>query len=121
MPPDATVDVFQRGRSNHFHLVLHMVDEGPGRSRIEWLMVDLKGEPGSVTWEDTPNVTMNQDRAILESAQKNYDRAGADFERSVPADFPLLLLRKAVALAGSGEWEARRGELTQRKLVRVRQ
>ena len=115
------VYVFQRGRSNHFHLVLHMVDEGPGRSRIEWLMVDLKGEPGSVTWEDTPNVTMNQDRAILESAQKNYDRAGADFERSVPADFPLLLLRKAVALAGSGEWEARRGELTQRKLVRVRQ
>jgi phenylpropionate dioxygenase-like ring-hydroxylating dioxygenase large terminal subunit len=115
------VYVFQRGRSNHFHLVLHLVREAASKARIEWIMVDLKGQPGTVTWDDSYNTTLNQDRMILESAQKNYDRAGADFERSVPADFPLLLLRKAVALAASGEWDARRGELTQRKLVRVRQ
>ncbi len=113
--------VFQRGAKNHFHLVLHLVREAPARSRIEWIMVDLKGSPGQVTWDDSYNITLNQDRVILESAQMNYDRAGADFERSVPADFPLLLLRKAVALAASGEWESRRHELTQRKLVRVRQ
>lgn len=115
------VYVFQRGAKNHFHLVLHLVREGPMRSRIEWIMVDLKGEPGSVTWDDSYNTTLNQDRMILESSQKNYERAGAEFERSVPADFPQLMLRKAVALASSGEWETRRHELTQRKLVRVRQ
>jgi phenylpropionate dioxygenase-like ring-hydroxylating dioxygenase large terminal subunit len=115
------VYVFQRGAENHFHLVLHLVREAANRARIEWLMVDLKGEPGSVTWDDSRVTTLEQDRAILESAQKNYDRAGADFERSVPADFPLLLLRKALALVSNGEWECRRHELTQRKLVRVRQ
>jgi len=113
--------VFQRGRVNHFQLVMHLVRESDTRSRIEWLMADLNGQPGSVTWEPGANTTMNQDRLVLESAQKNYDRAGADFERSVPADFPLLLMRKAIALASNGEWEARRHELTQRKLVRVRQ
>lgn len=113
--------VFQRGAKNHFHLVLHLVRESENRSRIEWIMVDLKGEPGRVTWDDSYITTLNQDRAILESAQKNYDRAGADFERSVPADFALLLMRKAVALAAVGDWESRRHTLTQRKLVRVRQ
>lgn len=115
------VYVFQRGRSTHFHLVLHLVREGENRARIEWIMVDVQGEPGSVRWDDTYITTLNEDRQILESAQKNYNRAGADFERSVPADFPLLLVRKAVALASQGEWDARREELTQRKLVRVRQ
>lgn len=113
--------VFQRGRTNHFHLVLHLVHEAANRARIEWLMADIKGHPGTVMWDDSYITTLNQDRAIVESAQKNYDRAGADFERSVPADFPLLLMRKAVALAADGEWESRRGELMQRKLVRVRQ
>lgn len=115
------VYVFQRGSKNHFHLVLHLVRESEKRSRVEWLMVDLAGEPGSVTWDTNPNTTITQDRVIIESAQINYDREGAGFERHVPADFPLLLLRKAVALFNAGEWHSRRGELTQRKLVRVRQ
>ncbi len=113
--------VFQRGSKTHFHLVLHLVPQGASSSCIEWIMVDREGQPGSVQWEDAPNLTLNQDRAILESAQINYDRAGADFERSVPADYPLLTLRKVIALARTGQWEARRAELPQRKLVRVRQ
>lgn len=115
------VYVFQRGSKNHFHLVLHLVRETPTTSRIEWLMVDLKGEPGTVVWDDSHNTTLNQDRMILESAQKNHDITGLEGERSVPADFPQLLLRKAVALASDDEWESRRHELPQRKLVRVRQ
>ncbi|RQS64131.1 aromatic ring-hydroxylating dioxygenase subunit alpha [Burkholderia sp. Bp8963] len=113
--------VFQRGAKHHFHLVLHLVREAENRSRIEWIMVDVANAPGSVTWDDNYNTTLNQDRVILESAQTNYDRAGADFERHVPADFPLLQLRKAVEIFDAGEWPARRHELTQRKLVRVRQ
>jgi nitrite reductase/ring-hydroxylating ferredoxin subunit len=114
------VYVFQRGQQTDFYLVLHMVRCGPSSSRIEWIMRNREGGRG-VEWVGSENTTLHQDRAILESAQKNYDRAGSDFERSVPADYALLMSRKLLDLARDGNWESGRAALTQRKLVHVRQ
>jgi phenylpropionate dioxygenase-like ring-hydroxylating dioxygenase large terminal subunit len=117
------VEVWQRGAANPFHLVLHLVRKTDRSSRMEWLM-QQRSEEGAgqvVEWLGGDIVTLQQDVAILESAQRNYDARGADFERSVPADYPLLLSRKILALARAGQWVPGRHELTPRKLVRVRQ
>jgi phenylpropionate dioxygenase-like ring-hydroxylating dioxygenase large terminal subunit len=117
------VQVYQRGAANTFHLTIHLVRRTDRSARMEWLMQmrHQEGAAPSVEWLGADNLTLQQDIALLESAQGNYDLRGADFERSVPADFALLLSRKVLALVRAGEWEARRSELTQRKLVRVRQ
>lgn len=112
--------VFQRGVKSNFYLVLHMVSRGPGLTRVEWLMQQRDRVQG-VQWMGSDNPTLQQDRTLLESAQGNYERAGADFERHVPADYPPLLARRLIALAREGQWPARREEIVPRKLVLVRQ
>ena len=114
------VTVFQRGVKNSFFLVIHLVRTGEFHSRVEWPMRQREGGHGA-EWMGDENVTLQQDGVILESAQRNYRDFGADFERSVPAGFPLLLSRKIVSLARAGRWASDRSSLTQRKLVLVRQ
>nr|WP_265259906.1 hypothetical protein [Verminephrobacter eiseniae] len=114
------VTVFQRGVKNSFFLVIHLVRTGEFHSRVEWPMRQREGGHGA-EWLGDENVTLQQDGVILESAQRNYRDFGADFERSVPADFPLLSSRKIVSLARAGRWASDRSSLTQRKLVLVRQ
>ena len=74
-----------------------------------------------VEWKGADNATLQEDRVLLESAQGNYERGGADFERHAPADYPPLLARRLLALARDGEWPARREDIVPRKLVLVRQ
>ena len=112
--------VFQRATRGQFYLVIHAVRSSATTTRVEWLMQSREVGQG-VVWKGSDNLTLNQDRRLLESAQINYDRGGADFERHVPADFPTLQARRVLALAREGGWPARRQEIPQRKLVLVRQ
>jgi hypothetical protein len=98
---------------------LHIVPTGPSTCRVEWLTRQREGS--GATWLDAEPKTIEQDRLLQESAQFNYDLEGAGFERSVPADYATLLARKVLKLAESGQWEAGRTSLVQRKLVHVRQ
>lgn len=112
--------VFQRGVKSDFYLVIHMVPCAPDRTRMEWLMRNRERTQG-VQWVGNENITLQQDRALVEAAWRNYERAGADFERSVPADFAQLTARKILDRMRVGEWPARKSEIVQRKLVLVRQ
>ena len=112
--------VCQRGVKSQFYLVLHAVRCGPAATRVEWLMKSREPAQG-VLWKGNDNLTLHQDRVLLESVQACHDREGTDFERHVPADFATLQARRVLALAREGGWLARRHELTQRKLVSVRQ
>ena len=112
--------VFQRGVKTNFYLVIHMVACGPERTRIEWLMQSRDRSQG-VEWVDGELATLAEDRALLQSAEGNYAREGAGFERHVPADFPPLLARRLLQMARAGDWPDKRPDLVQRKLVSVRQ
>ncbi|MET0383291.1 MAG: Rieske 2Fe-2S domain-containing protein [Burkholderiaceae bacterium] len=114
------VTVLQKGAATDFYNVLHMVPTGPGTCRIEW-MSRKRGDRPCVEWVPLEPKTLEQDRVLQESAQLNYARAGADFERSVPADYATLLTRKILKLAQAGRWDSGRQTLVQRKLVLVRQ
>jgi len=117
--PDRAV-VFQKGLRTDFFNIIHMVPVTPESCRVEW-MVRQGGDTPCVEWEPEETRTMQQDRILQESAQMNYSREGAGFERSVPADYATLLVRKILKLADEGRWPAERGTLVQRKLVMVRQ
>jgi nitrite reductase/ring-hydroxylating ferredoxin subunit len=114
------VTVFQKGGVTDFFNVLHMVPTGPTSCRVEWL-TRKRGDTPEVQWCPDEPKTLEQDRVLQESAQRNYTRCGADFERSVPADYATLLTRKVIKLAQEDDWEAGRHRLVQRKLVKVRQ
>lgn len=117
--PDRAV-VFQKGLRTDFFNIIHMVPVTPTSCRVEW-MVRQVGDTPCVDWEPEETRTMQQDRILQESAQLNYSREGSAFERSVPADYATLLVRKILKLADEGRWPADRGTLVQRKLVMVRQ
>jgi phenylpropionate dioxygenase-like ring-hydroxylating dioxygenase large terminal subunit len=103
-------------------IVLHMIETSPRSCRQEWLMSigPSKGGAPQITWADAPNIVFEQDRALLESAQLAYDREGARFERSVPADASTLLLRRILTFARAGSWERERARLVQRRVIQVR-
>lgn len=63
---------------------------------------------------------VRQDREIMESAQPWYDRDGGAFERSVEADYAMLLARRIVELAGEGRWEEKRSSLPARRVLEIR-
>jgi nitrite reductase/ring-hydroxylating ferredoxin subunit len=117
--PDRAV-IFQKGLRTDFYNVIHMVPLTEETCRVEWL-TRQPGDTPHVEWcADEPR-TLEQDRVLQESAQLNYSRAGASFERNVPADYATLLARKILKIAREGRWPADRGTLVQRKLVMVRQ
>ncbi|KQP41149.1 hypothetical protein ASF44_30370 [Pseudorhodoferax sp. Leaf274] len=112
--------VLQRGLNFDFYNVLHIVPTGDTTCRVEWLTRQRSNEHFVQWCADEPK-TLEQDRVLQESAQINYSREGADFERSVPADYATLLSRKIIHIARDQNWESARSGLVQRKLVRVRQ
>ena len=117
--PDRAV-IFQKGLRTDFFNVIHMVPQTAETCRVEW-MTRQPGDTPLVEWCPEEPRTMQQDRVLQESAQLNYSRAGASFERNVPADYATLLVRKILKIAGEGRWPQDRHTLVQRKLVLVRQ
>lgn len=96
-------------------IVVHCVPTGPGRCRLEWMMASMWPLGPRVRRVEREPRIFRQDRLLVESA-------GADDEpeRSVEADAPGLLLRRIVALARRGEWDATRAAAHGRRLLRVR-
>ena len=56
----------------------------------------------------------------MESADHWTRKIGHEFERSVEADYSMLLVRRIVELAESGLWETKRNALTQRRILEIR-
>lgn len=114
----------QLGGAERTLIVLHVVPSGPNTCRLEWLTstmpsgAPLVGEP--VRWSEETPAVFAQDRALLESAQHAYDRAGAEFENSVAADTSTLLVRRIIALAAHDRWPGARRTLPQRRVVSMR-
>jgi phenylpropionate dioxygenase-like ring-hydroxylating dioxygenase large terminal subunit len=100
-------------------VVMHAVPTGTNTCRLEWAYSTFEPCP-DVSWTDEDPEVLAQDRRLLESSQPWYDRAGDAFERSVEADGSTLLVRRIIALAARGEWEAKRASLPQRRLVPIR-
>jgi nitrite reductase/ring-hydroxylating ferredoxin subunit len=117
--PDRAV-IFQKGLRTDFFSVIHMVPVTETSCRVEW-MTRQPGDKPWVEWTPEEPRTLEQDRVLQESAQLNYSRTGASFERHVPADYATLLVRKIMAIARAGRWPEDSGTLVQRKLVMVRQ
>jgi phenylpropionate dioxygenase-like ring-hydroxylating dioxygenase large terminal subunit len=112
------VEIRNRYPTGDYVVVMHFVPTGAATCRMEWLWREDKGN--GVTWVDEEPKLITQDRVILESSQPWYDRSGDDFERSVEADHPTLLVRQVLRLAEAGQWESRRGSLARRRVIRVR-
>lgn len=102
-----------------FYLVLHIVATGPSTCRLEWLQREKKAAPG-VRWVEQETRLIEQDRLLLESAQPAYDELGSAFERSVPADYVTLMIRRVLRLANQPGWRGELAKLKTRRLVRIR-
>jgi phenylpropionate dioxygenase-like ring-hydroxylating dioxygenase large terminal subunit len=104
-------------------IVLHFVPTGPNTCRQEWLVSLVPmAEPRDgirARWSDEEPKILAQDRALMESAQLNYDREGSGFERSVAADAATMLARRIVSLAAEGRWRSERATLPGRRVVTV--
>ncbi|HEY4943069.1 MAG TPA: aromatic ring-hydroxylating dioxygenase subunit alpha [Rhizomicrobium sp.] len=111
------VTVSFNGRQSKETILMHFVPTGDGTARQEWLTSSTK--PGLV-WSDEEPIIFKQDRLLLESAQRWRDRDGVLLERSVEADVSTLLVRRIVALAAAGRWDAERDRLPARRVVTVR-
>ena len=105
-------------------IIMHLVPTGADTCRLEWLnalMPSSKPLAGvRVRWSEEESTVFSQDRLLLESAQRAYDREGAEFENSVGADTSTLLARRIIALAAQQRWPSARGTLPHRRVVAVR-
>jgi phenylpropionate dioxygenase-like ring-hydroxylating dioxygenase large terminal subunit len=120
-PPDRVTVAFNAPQGAA-RIVMHMVPTGPASCRQEWMMSTGPATLGSarLTWTDEPHVIPEQDRALMESAQKVVDADSHAFERSVEADAPTLLARRIDALACEGRWPGEAERLPFRRLLSVR-
>lgn len=128
VPEDATVIItfslpdrvtIQRPRLG-VRVVLHFVPTGPASCRMEWLVQHPGLVGDGLSWTDEEGLIFEQDRIILEAAQRNHDRASTPFEQSVEADVVTLLLRRIVNLSEAGRWESDQHTIPQRRLVALR-
>lgn len=101
-------------------IVLRFVPVNPAACRLEWLARRTLPLGPRIRWSHRTPTVFAQDRKVLESAQEWYDRGDPNFERSVEADAASLLVRRVIALAAEGRWEASRRHLHQRRIVNVR-
>lgn len=104
------VDIDGPGRRR---IVVYVVPTGPTRCRLEWLIASAWPLGPRVRWTAREPVIFRQDRVLLESATPGR-------ERSVEGDAPPLLLRRIVALAARGEWDAAHATAHGRRLLRLR-
>jgi phenylpropionate dioxygenase-like ring-hydroxylating dioxygenase large terminal subunit len=103
----------------NFRLVLHVVPTGPQTCRLEWLQHNPKGAEG-ITWVEKETRLIEQDRLLLESAQPAYGPGAGFSERSVPADFVTMLVRRALRASAQPDWRAELRHLPGRRIVRLR-
>jgi phenylpropionate dioxygenase-like ring-hydroxylating dioxygenase large terminal subunit len=101
-------------------VVMHFVPTSATTCRMEWLVHHAGISGLGVAWSDEETPIFEQDRLILEAAQRQCDRQGAVFEYSVEADAGPLMLRRIVELAEAGRWGSMRARLRQRRIVKVR-
>ena len=103
-------------------IVMHMVPTGAATCRQEWMVSTGPVIDGAqaLQWSDEPHPIFEQDKLVLESAQRAVTREGRAFERSVEADMPTLLARRLYAAAAQGTWSEARAQLPQRRVIRVR-
>jgi phenylpropionate dioxygenase-like ring-hydroxylating dioxygenase large terminal subunit len=99
-----------------FRTAIHYVPMGKNKSRMEFAMQTGPGH--KVKWTDDEGAINIQDR-IVEQETHWYER-GDEFERSVEADFPMLMIRQIYRLAFAGEWKSKKDTLQQRRVIRVR-
>ena len=102
-------------------VVLDHVPIGTGRCRQHWLVsLPIPGAAHGVRWTDEASEILEQDRRVMESAQRNYAAEGDGFERSVEADAPTLLARRIVRVAREGGWPRDRDRLPAHRRVVAR-
>ena len=111
------------GAGQRMLIIMHLVPTGIDTCRLEWLNAIM---PSSrplagvrVRWSEEESTFFMQDRLLLESAQRAYEREGAEFENSVGADTCTLLARRIIALAAQQRWPSARGTLPHRRVVAV--
>jgi len=102
-------------------VVLDHVPSGTGRCRQHWLVsMPIPDASHAVRWTDEPSEILEQDRRVMESAQRNYAAEGDGFERSVEADAPTLLARRIVHMARDGGWPGDRHRLPAHRRIVAR-
>ena len=116
--PDRVTVTF--ARPFHQVILLHSIPTGPHTSRLE-AMVKIPVPFGRrIRFSEKEHVIFRQDRVVMESADHWTRKIGHEFERSVEADYSMLLVRRIVELAESGLWETKRNALTQRRILEIR-
>ncbi|MDQ2860715.1 MAG: aromatic ring-hydroxylating dioxygenase subunit alpha [Pseudomonadota bacterium] len=121
--PNRVTVAFNVGPQGPMRIVIHLVPTGAATCRQEWMASTGPAEAGTapaVTWTDEVQPIFEQDRLVLESAQRAFAREGHGFERSVEADAPTLLARRIHALACAGRWEREGTRLAERRVIKVR-
>jgi phenylpropionate dioxygenase-like ring-hydroxylating dioxygenase large terminal subunit len=117
LPCRADVEVSGTGTSR---IVLHLVPTAADRCRLEWLLTSLFPVGRRVRWFKGEPALLRQDRVLLESAERAYAGPSAWSERSVEADAPTLLLRRIIEWAARGEWDQKRTEPSEQRVIRLR-
>jgi phenylpropionate dioxygenase-like ring-hydroxylating dioxygenase large terminal subunit len=117
LPDRVTVEF---GRGFRYAIVMHFVPTGESTCRLEWLATRMMPFGARLRWTAVEPAIFAQDRRLLESAQAQYERAGASFERSVAADTATLMVRRIVALAAERRWNQDDEAIPVRRLVRLR-
>lgn len=118
--PDRVTVAFDGGPQGAVRIVMHMVPTGPATCRQEWLITTgpAEGAAPTLAWSEQPQPIFEQDRVVLESAQRAFAAEGHGFERSVEADAPTLMARRLYARACGIETEAT--ALPARRVLTVR-
>lgn len=98
-------------------IVIHSIPTGPGESRLETLVTNPLPFGPRLRWSGWEHPIFRQDRHLMESAETWTAQAGNEFERSVEADYSMLLVRKIIALSQSGSWAQKRDSLQVRRVL----
>ncbi len=94
-------------------IIQQYVPTGPSTCRMEYLL-RLTDRGHRTLGVGGEGAVPRQDREAVESVQAAQDRYGDEFERSVEADAPTLLLRRILALAEEGRWETEHARIARR-------
>jgi hypothetical protein len=95
-------------------IILQFVPTGEDTCRLEWMRSSSTGR--SLRWSPFKGLINQQDRIVLESAQRAKDGKRI----SVKADASTLLARQIVDLAIADRWPQHAGDLPRRRVVPVR-
>lgn len=117
LPDRVIVDLNWRYR---MVIVMNFVPTGPTTCRVETLARNPSGIGPKLVLNRREPTIIRQDREVMESAQPWYDRDGGAFERSVEADYSMLLARRIVELAAQGRFEEKRSSLPKRRVLEIR-